>query len=107
MGKVIDFGRGRPHGPPTLAVLVERVHELSLNTENVLWDHPHIRERLALRDKTMREVLEVLRRGKGVKGPDLDKYGDYRVRLAHSAFGRRTQVVVAVQATSVTVVTVF
>ena len=58
------------------------------------------------RGKGMRDILEVLNKGEGVKGPDLDKYGDYRIKMRRHVCGKRTQVVVAVRKTDLTVVTV-
>ena len=54
----------------------------------------------------MRQGLEVLRKGKGVSGPTLDEYGDYRIKLKRKVAGRRVQVVVAVKETHFDMVTV-
>lgn len=91
---------------PTLDELVERVHRLSRNSDNVDFQHPHVQERMIQRGKGMREILEVLNKGEGVKGPDPDKYGDYRIKMRRHVCGKRTQVVVAVRQTELTVVTV-
>ena len=34
---------------------------------NVSFDHPHLQERMATRGKTMRDILETLAKGEGVK----------------------------------------
>jgi hypothetical protein len=59
--------------------------------------HPHLQERMAQRGKTMRDILETVRKGEGVSGPVVDKYGDWRIRMRRSVAGRRVQVVVAVR----------
>jgi hypothetical protein len=53
----------------------------------------------------MRQVLDVLRLGEAVSEPKLDDYGDWRIKLRRFVAGRRVQVVVAVQATRLVVVT--
>ena len=42
------------------------------------------------RGKVMREILEVLKKGEGVSGPELDKYGDWRIKLRRCVCGKRT-----------------
>jgi hypothetical protein len=86
--------------------LVERVHRLAQRTENIGFLHPHLRQRMAQRGKTMRDILETVRRGEGVSGPTLDQYGDGRIRMRRSVAGRRVQVVVAVRERDFSVVTV-
>jgi hypothetical protein len=106
VAKAIDHGPGNGPRQPALDEFVELIHRLAMRSENILWDHPHVQQRMAQRDKSMREVIEVLRNGVGTRGPVQDKFGDYRVRLSGVVAGRRTQVVVAVHATMLTVVTV-
>jgi Domain of unknown function (DUF4258) len=109
MGKVIELKAHRravPRPKPTLRELVERVHELSKDSDNFGFLHPHLQERMRLRGKSMRDVLETLRKGEGVKGPDLDQFGDYRIKLRRYVCGKRIQVVVAVRQNDFTVVTV-
>ena len=107
MGKVIELKRMPRKVAPTLAELVARVHRLSQNSENIGFPHPHLRERMKQRGKTMREILETLKKGEGVKGPDLDKFGDYRIKLRRCVCGKRTQVVVAIREEDLSVITVF
>ena len=95
-----------PKEEPTLEQLVERVRELAADTHNIRMDPPHCRSRMAERGVTMRQLLEVLRRGNGVDGPTLDEYGAHRIKLKRRVAGRRVQVVVAVKQTHVDVVTV-
>ena len=44
----------------------------------------------------MRQILEVLRNGKVNGRPELDQYGEYRVRMVRKVAGTRVIVVVAV-----------
>ena len=106
MGRVIELRPAHPRKEPTLQELVARVRDLVQDSLNVGFDHPHIKERMAQRGKTMRDVLETLKKGEGVKGPEKDKYGDYRIKLRRSVCGKRTQVVVAVRERDLTVITV-
>jgi hypothetical protein len=104
--KVVPIGQPKPNLVPTLTELVERVHELAADTEKMVLLHPHLQERMAQRGKTMRDVLETVRKGEGVSGPSLDKYGDWRIRMRRFVAGRRVQVVVAVREKDFSVVTV-
>lgn len=104
--KVVPIGRSTAKPPPTLSELVERVHDLAKDTENIGFLHPHLQERMALRGKTMRDILETVRRGEATSGPTLDKYGDWRIRMRRFVSGRRVQVVVAVREKDFSVVTV-
>jgi hypothetical protein len=106
MGDVIQLRQGHRKGPPTLKELVDRVRELSKNSDNIGFMSPHVQQRMKQRGKSMREVLEVLKKGEGVKGPDLDEFGDYRIKLRRSVCGKRTQVVVAVRDRDFSVITV-
>ena len=103
-GVVVPF-RAR-NVAPTRNELVERVQGLATDTRNMRVDHPHFRDRMSERGVSMRQVLEVLRKGIGVDGPTLDDCGDYRIKLKRKVAGRRTQVVVAVKETHFVVVTV-
>ena len=91
---------------PTRNELVERVQGLATDTRNMHLDHPHLRDRMSERGVSMRQVLEVLRKGIGVDGPTLDEYGDFRIKLRRKVAGRRIQVVVAVKETHFVAVTV-
>ena len=105
MGEVVQL---RPaQRKPTLQELVLRVRKLMKeNPDCVGFDYPHLKERMVTRGKYMREILEVLKKGEGVKGPDLDKYGEYRIKLRRYCCGKRTQIVVAVRERELTVMTV-
>jgi len=58
------------------------------------------------RKVTTRQLLDLLRHGKGIDGPTLDKYGDRRIKLKRFTAGRTFQVVVVVNDDSLEVVTV-
>jgi hypothetical protein len=108
MGNVVQFRPDpRKEAAPTLRQLVEKVRELAQDSENIGFLNPHVQERMLLRGKTMREILEVLSKGEGVKGPDLGEFGDYRIKLRRYVCGKRTQVVVAVRERDLSVITVF
>src|SRR5579884_250259 len=97
VANVVPIGQPKPKPTPTLAELVERVHELAKDTGNIGFLHPHLRERMAQRGKTMRDILETVRKGEGSSGPTLDQYGDWRIRMRRFVAGHRVQVVVAVR----------
>jgi hypothetical protein len=99
-------GRKPEPPPPTRAELVAKVHELAKDSGNIGFQSPHFKERLAQRGKTMRQVLEVLRKGEGVSGPKKDQYGDWRIKLMKVVARRRVQVVVAVREERIFAVTV-
>ena len=103
--KVVPLQPTGPVAAPTSDDLVRRIRELSSDTANIRFDHPHVQGRLAQRGLTMRQVLETLRRGAAVSSPDRDKYGDWRVKLKRRVAGRRVQVVVACKEDHVVVVT--
>lgn len=92
--------------PGSLRELVKKVNELAQNSENVFWDNPHVQQRMRERKITMRQIFDVLRNGKGVDGPTLDKYGDWRIKLKRFSAGRIVQVVVVVGDSRLEVVTV-
>jgi hypothetical protein len=54
----------------------------------------------------MRQVLETLREGSPEGHPIRDRYGDWRIKLRHTASGRSVQVVVAVKQDHLVLVTV-
>jgi hypothetical protein len=97
--------RPKPKRAPSRAELVKRVHELA-GQGRIGWEHPHVKERMAQRGVTMRQVLEVARSGEGISGPTLDQWGDWRVKLKKYVAGRRVQIVAAVKDEMVVVVTV-
>lgn len=106
VSNVVPIGQPKQKPPPSLQELVERVHALARDTENIGFLHPHLQERMAQRGKTMRDILETVRKGEGVSGPVKDGYGDWRIRLRRFVAGRRVQVVVAVREKDFSVVTV-
>lgn len=90
----------------SLEELVRRTHELARFSENVFWDNPHVRLRMKQRNVTIRQILDVLRHGKGIDGPTLDKYGDRRIKLKRFSAGRVVQIVAVVRKSRLEVVTV-
>jgi hypothetical protein len=82
-----------------------RVHELARVSANIRFAHPHFQARISERQITMRQVLEVLRKGCVIDGPTADKWGDTRVKLQRKVAGRRVQIVVAVKENHLDVVT--
>lgn len=106
VANVVPIGQPRKKPPPTLTELVERVHELAKDTENIGLLHPHLKQRMTQRGKTMRDILETVRKGEGVSGPVRDDYGDWRIKMRRFVAGRRVQVVVAVHMRDFSVVTV-
>jgi hypothetical protein len=80
-----------------LEELVEKTHQLAQQSENVRLDYPHGKQRMSERNVTARQIFDVLRNGKGVRGPTLDKYGDWRIKLKRFSAGRMVQVVVVVK----------
>jgi hypothetical protein len=92
--------------PQSLEKLVKQTHELAKKSENVYWDCPHAQQRMRERNVTIRQILDVLRHGKGVSGPTQDQYGDWRIKLKYLSAGRSVQVVVVVREEYLEVVTV-
>ena len=104
--EIVPIGQPKPKPPLSLAELVDRVHEMAKDTDNIGIPHPHLQKRMALRGKTMRDILEVVRKGEGISGPTKDNYGDWRIKLRRYVSGRRVQVVVAVRERDFSVVTI-
>lgn len=105
MSEVLAFPQ--PKLPPeSLDDLVKRTHELAKNSENVFWDNPHVRQRMKERSVTSRQMFDVLRQGKGIDGPTLDKFGDWRIKLKRFSAGRTVQVVAVVKMDHLEIVTV-
>ncbi len=77
-----------------------------LDRSEVDFDQPHFRERLRERDITMRQVLSTLRKGEITDGPRKYAHGDFGVKLKRFVAGRKIQVVVALNVSKCTVVTV-
>ena len=96
-----------PKVPPgTLEAIVDKAHRLAKRSENVYFDNPHVRLRMNERNISIRQILDVLRQGKGVDGPNLDKYGDWRIKLKRFSAGRSVQAVVVVKDDYLEVITV-
>lgn len=91
---------------PSLRELVDRVHRLAKEDPDCICYSLHLKDRMRQRGKTMRDVLETVKKGEGVKGPNLDEHGDFRIKLRRCVAGRRVQVVVAVREKDFSVVTV-
>ena len=104
--EIVPIGQPKPKPPPTLSELVQRVHELAKDSDNIGFLSPHAQMRMQQRGITMRLVLETLRKGEGISGPTKDQYGDWRIKLRRHVAGRRVQVVVAVMEKEFSVVTV-
>ncbi|PIS01733.1 MAG: hypothetical protein COT84_00835 [Chlamydiae bacterium CG10_big_fil_rev_8_21_14_0_10_35_9] len=62
--------------------------------------------RMRERNVSSRQIFDVLRNGKGIDGPKLDKYGDWRIKLKRFSAGRIVQVVIVVKSNHLEVVTV-
>ena len=77
-----------------------------LDESEIDFDQPQFRERLRDRDISMRQVLSTLRKGEVTDGPRRDVHGDFRVKLKCYVAGRKIQVVVALNVSKFTVVTV-
>jgi hypothetical protein len=103
----VSFKPGRkPIRPPTALEVVLRVRALAKHSENIGWDSPHVQDRMQQRGVTIRQALEVLRKGECISGPKPDDYGDWRIKLRRVVAGRRVQVVMAVKDDRIDVVTV-
>ena len=105
MNKILSFKQPKNPAEP-LKNLVRKVHQLAQDSENVFWDNPHVQDRMKERNVCSRQMLDVLRNGKGVDGPWLDKYGDWRIKLKRYTAGRIVQVVVAVKTNHIEAITV-
>jgi hypothetical protein len=92
--------------PPTREELVARVRAFAFGTTKMRMDNPHLKTRMRERNITMRQMLEVIRTGEANQDPQLDDWGDWRIRLVRKVAGRRVQVVVAVSETYISPVTV-
>ena len=105
MGKIVPLPK--PSAPKkSLEQLVRKVHEQAKKSENVFCDNPHVKQRMRQRNVSMRQIFDVLRHGKGIDGPSLDKYGDWRIKLKRFSAGRIVQVVVVVKSNHLEIVTV-
>lgn len=104
MAERIFFDQNSP--PFTLDEAVEKIHEIAKKSENVFFLSDHAKERATTRKASSRQIFDVLRNGKGIVGPKLDKHGDWRIKMKYYTCGRIVQVVVALKTNSVIVVTV-
>ena len=101
---VIPLRKKKHKSPP--GDLEARVHALSAaDSLNVRMSEPHFKDRMLERGVDMRSVLEVLRTGTSVGSPELDDYGDWRIKMRRKVAGRRVDVVVAVCANHVECIT--
>jgi hypothetical protein len=106
MGDVVELQSARKRKTqPTLAELIERVRALSDDSWNISFN-PKLRGRMAHRGKTMRDILETLKKGEGVRGPEEDAYGKFKIRLRRCVCGKRTQVDVLVGVSDLSVIAV-
>lgn len=105
MGELVPLPIQNP-SPRTLEELVEKAHKLAEKAENVYFDNPHVQLRMHERKVSIRQIIDVLKHGKGIDGPSLDKYGDWRIKLKRFSAGRSVQVVVAVKDNHLEVITV-
>ncbi len=90
----------------SLEDLVEKAHQLAKDSSKVWIDCPHVKVRMQERNVTIRQFFDVLRLGKGISGPTLDKYGEWRIKLKRYSVGRTVQVVAVVKKDHVEIVTV-
>jgi len=91
---------------PPRQYLEIKIRELAKDSKNIVFDHPHVQDRIVGRKLSMRHVLECIRTGDIVHGPSMDEGEDYRVKLCRYVAGRRVQVVLAVKDNRMVVVTV-
>lgn len=73
---------------------VAKIHEIAKESENVFFLCSHAKDRAKERKASSKQIFDVLKHGQGVDGPNLDKHGDWRVKLKHYTCGRSVQVVV-------------
>lgn len=86
MGNVVELRPAQKKKPPTLPELVARVRALSKDSWNVLFD-TRIKSVMTHRGKTMRDVLETLTKGEGVKGPEVIGNVAYQIKLRRCVCG--------------------
>ena len=82
---------------PSADDLIEQVHKLAQDSENIRFYVPHAQQRMRERNIGIRQKIEVLRAGDHASGPVQDQYGDWRIKLRRMVAGKRVQVVVAVK----------
>jgi Domain of unknown function (DUF4258) len=91
---------------PSAKFLEEKLKEFGADSEKLIFDNPHFKERLVERGLSMRHALEAIRSGCVVDGPQQDKWGNWRIKVSRLVAGRRVQVVVAYKGDHFVVVTV-
>ena len=91
---------------PSAAFLEAKLKEFSADSEKLIFDTPHFKERLAERGLSMRHALEAIRSGCVVDGPRQDEWGDWRIKVSRLVAGRRVQVVVAYKGDHFVLVTI-
>ena len=102
---IVPFPKSRAESP-TADQLASRVHSLALaDSLNVRMNAPHFKQRMMERGINIRLVLEVLRSGRAVGRPELDEFGDWRIRMRRKVAGQRVTVVVAVCADHIECIT--
>lgn len=87
--QVVPFGLPRP----VAEALIRRLAE-----DGNFVPEPEFKEKMLVRDFTMRQVLETLKGGSINQGPWLDECGDWRCRVKRRVAGRLVRVVVAIHA---------
>jgi hypothetical protein len=87
---VVAFGLPRP-------VAEALIHRLA--AEGKYAREPVFNEKMALRQFSMRQVMETLKGGTINQGPSKDECGDWRCRIKRRVAGRLVRIVVAIHAT--------
>lgn len=90
---------------PSAEQLAQHVHSLAVDSFNVRMDEQHFKGAMADAGLGMRQILEVLRNGRVSGHPEIDEYGDHRIRMVRRVAGTRIVVVVAVCADHVVCIT--
>ena len=104
MNKILLF-KELNNPPEPLEDLVKKAHLLAKDSENVFYC-PHAKEQMNKRKVSSRQVLDVLRNGNRIGSPNLDKYGDWRIKMKLYTAGRKVQVVAVVNENRIEVITV-
>jgi hypothetical protein len=85
--KIVTIGLPRP-------VAEEMIHRLA-SEGRFYWDLD-FKQKLDVREFTMRQVIEALKSGAINQGPIKDEYGDWRCRIKRRVAGRLVRVVAAI-----------
>ena len=94
------------HLPAVSSICAVETLVRTVKSANVYINTQHVKERMRERNVSIRQVLDVLQNGRGIDGPTLDQYGDWRVKLKRYTCGRVVQVVVVVKHEYIEVITV-